>query len=216
MDIPGKAAIVATALMLTAAASACTGSAGQQSSTNVGSSTTAHGKGTSPSGNGTSTAGGNLAQGGTTTRGSSHSSGSTGTEAATNNRVLLGVAFFGTPAPISFGSVLPGESKTLQVAIANGPRPATIVSVTADRPEFSPSGNCNMRALKSAESCIISITFSPTAVGTYDATLTITVDPSRLTTEPSLEGSAGPPSSPSQAVSPTPSAGSPAPSDQSS
>jgi Abnormal spindle-like microcephaly-assoc'd, ASPM-SPD-2-Hydin len=209
MKITRKAVMVAAMIMLTAAASACAASSGQSTSAVGGGTSPA---GTSPAGSGTSPAA-NYAQG---ADGSPASAGSADNGPATNNRVLLGVAFLGAPPPISFGDVNPGESKTLQIEIDNGGAdPVTIVSVTVDPGAFSSAGDCDNRALNPSDSCVLPVTFNPGDNGTYGANITITVASGNSTTV-GLKGSAGSPSAPSQTVSPVPSGGSPEPSGGSS
>jgi len=145
-------------------------------------------------------------------------------EPATNNNVLLGANFGSFNG--SLGSILPGGSATLQVAISNqSAQTAVVIAVTTDRPEFVPTTNCDGAVLQTGDSCIFSVTFEPLEAGTYYANLYIAVSPSSVAVPAlPLEGSASPPlvdgpaagSSPYQAApgsnSPTPAVGTPTPS----
>ena len=77
-------------------------------------------------------------------------------------------------SPLYFGAVLQGSTSGAQmVTITNtGGAPLTVMSAVASA-QFGATNNCTM-ALTSGQSCMISVTFSPTTMGTVNGTLMIT------------------------------------------
>jgi hypothetical protein len=226
-----------TGVFLAVMISACAGPLGQQAAT---------GGGTATAGSGTGTAGsGSNSQHASTNPTPSPSNSPGTTEQETQNAVQLGASFNCTGGYcFYFGSVIPGGSIQRQLGIsANSARSATVVAVSTGSEEFVlTSDNCTGRVLNPGSSCTISVTFRPTANGLRTASLSVSADPSELSSGTTLGGFGGPPgagpsthgtpptqlaptdgpSTPSgesptpSGESPTPSAAPSAPSDQSS
>jgi hypothetical protein len=209
MQITGKA--FAVAAMLMAAVSACSGPTGQPTTGSSGGGTSPAQSESSSAPNSTSSAGA-FAQA-PPSSGSPPPAHPAGAAPDTNNQVVLGAQFAGAP-PFSFGNVLPGESKTMRFEIVNlAQQQVTVVSVTTDLAAFTATGDCDNRVLNIGDICTLSVTFRPTADGTYNAALIITLDPSSvLSNSPALEGSAG--SSPNPTDSPAQPSDTSTPSDQ--
>ena len=80
---------------------------------------------------------------------------------------------FNISAPLYFGAVLVGSTSTPQtITITNaGGAPLTVTSATASAQFGVPSNTCGTVPI--GQSCMISVTFSPTATGPQTGTLTI-------------------------------------------
>jgi hypothetical protein len=98
----------------------------------------------------------------------------------------------------------------MQVGILNNATfQATVVSVATGSVLFKPTGDCDNHSLNLTDSCTFSVTFSPAAGGTYEAPLTVSVNPDRYSVQVILEGIAGPSPTPNPADSPTQLSGTP-------
>jgi hypothetical protein len=89
--------------------------------------------------------------------------------------VINPVATFTPPNELEFGTVKQGHSKSMNVTITNiGTTQLTITSVGitgSDISDFSDRTNCT--SLAPNRSCIVSVTFTPTATGPRSADLTV-------------------------------------------
>ncbi len=92
------------------------------------------------------------------------------------------------PASLSFGGAVVGSSSTAQnVTVTNtGTTSATVsgVSVTGD---YTQTNNCSTIAVNA--SCVVTVTFKPTASGTRTGTLTVTSNANNSPTTVALTGS---------------------------
>lgn len=83
-----------------------------------------------------------------------------------------------SPNTLSFGNQAEGTASTVQkITLKNGQTTAvTIHSVASNLPEYSQVNNCPVSpaTLNAGKSCTISVTFTPAALGTRAATLTVT------------------------------------------
>lgn len=82
-----------------------------------------------------------------------------------------------SPTSLSFGNQVQGtKSASKNVTLKNGQSTAiTITSITSNLPDYTQTNNCPVSpsTLKAGKSCTISVTFSPSALGSRGATLTI-------------------------------------------
>jgi Abnormal spindle-like microcephaly-assoc'd, ASPM-SPD-2-Hydin len=187
MQLAAKIRLV-TGVFLAVMISACTGPLGQQAATGGGTGTAGSGTGTAESGSNSQHASTNP------TPSPSNSSGIT--EPGTQNAVQLGASFNCTGGYcFFFGSVIPGGSIQRQLGIsANGARSATVVAISTESDEFVlTSDNCTGHVLDPGSSCTISVTFRPTANGLRTASLSVSADPSELSSGTTLGGFGGPP-----------------------
>ena len=90
---------------------------------------------------------------------------------------------------LNFGSVTDGSSKTLTVVVSNsGPISVTVSSVAVNTKYFSVTAPGLPVAIAAGQSATFSISFSPNAAATFNATLTLTSDASNPSVTLSLSG----------------------------
>ncbi len=106
----------------------------------------------------------------------------------TVNRHTVRLRYRGAADRLDFGALFVGLSRTLEIAIANhGSSPLEISSIASDRPEFVPS--LTTLSLAPRASAVLTVTFTPAAVQSFDGTLTFTSnDPDEPVTTVRLTG----------------------------
>ncbi len=97
-----------------------------------------------------------------------------------NNMLTINLSGVGgglvyTPTSINFGAFTLGKSSTVQkITYTNkSTTAATFTSVTSNNAEFAITANTCTGSLAANKSCIISVVFTPSAVGTRSATITV-------------------------------------------
>ncbi len=96
-----------------------------------------------------------------------------------------------TTAPLSFGSVVVGQSKTLSETVTNsGGSTVTVSQVSASGTGYSVSGVTLPFTLAAGASKSFNVVFAPTTAGTPTGTLTVTSDASNPSLQVSLTGTA--------------------------
>jgi uncharacterized protein YjdB len=112
-----------------------------------------------------------------------------------------------SPARVSFGNQIEGTTGSVHnVTLKNGQRTAiTITSIATSLPDYATTNNCPVSpaTLAPAASCTVSITFTPAALGTRTAILTVTDSGSSSPQTSTLNGVGTAPSLLSIAVAPT-------------
>lgn len=94
-----------------------------------------------------------------------------------------------TGSSLDFGSVTAGSSKTLTVAVSNsGPLAVTVSSAAVTSKYFSVTAPSLPVAIAAGQSVTFSVSFSPNAAGTFNATLTLNSDASNSAASLPLSG----------------------------
>jgi len=113
-----------------------------------------------------------------------------------------------SPASLSFGSVGQGVTSASQTATLTntGPAAVTITSVAltgANASDFAISNNSCGASLLTGSNCVVSVTFTPLALGARTASLTFTTNASSSPDNTTLSGTGVAPPVPAVTLSPT-------------
>jgi hypothetical protein len=119
---------------------------------------------------------------------SSNSSGSSGSTGSGDGQLSV------TPSTLALGSAMAGASTTASASLSVSGSSVTITAANSSNPQFSVSGLSLPITIDAGKSMPFTVTFSPSAAGAANATLTFTSNAQPATTAETLTGTgtAGP------------------------